>query len=129
MSLILVVDDDRDVRELIVLKLNAHGFDVESAADGDSALALCLTVRPDLVVLDVMMPGLSGLDVARVLRTAHAYSHLRNVPVLMLTAMAMDYEEAAGLAAGADVYLTKPFSPNEMLDVVQKLLPPSPVVP
>lgn len=114
---IIVVDDHRDIRELVTRYLGEHGFRV-SAADGARAFHKLLEASaPDLVVLDVMMPGGDGLALCRELRAAG-----RNLPVIFLTAMAEDTDRIVGLELGADDYLTKPFNPRELLARIKAVL-------
>ncbi|HVU77368.1 MAG TPA: response regulator [Gaiellaceae bacterium] len=117
--LLLVADDDEDILLLVELRLTLSGFDVVSARDGQEALELARGRRPDLAVLDWMMPGASGVDVVRALRADDETSRL---PVLLLTARAADSDVREGLAAGADDYLHKPFSPQELVERVRSLL-------
>ncbi|PXY17902.1 DNA-binding response regulator [Prauserella coralliicola] len=107
-GLVLVVDDDENVRDVVRRYLEVAGFRVELAGDGERALELFAWHRPDLVVLDVMMPGISGLEVCRRLRESS------EVPVVMLTALGEEENRIAGLQLGADDYVTKPFSPREL---------------
>ena len=116
---VLVADDDADIRDLVVFKLEQAGLDVTAVADGSAALDALARHRPDLVLLDVMMPGLSGLDVLRRIR---ADEQLRALKVLLLTARARDVDVDDGFTAGADDYVTKPFSPRELLHRVNTLL-------
>ncbi len=110
---VVVAEDDPDIRDLVALILEAEGWSVDARADGRSALEACREVRPDVVVLDVTMPGeLDGLDVCRALRADAA---LVDVPVLMLTARAQEKDQARAASAGADGYLLKPFSPDDLL--------------
>ncbi|MBL4699416.1 MAG: response regulator transcription factor [Phycisphaerales bacterium] len=104
---ILVVDDEPDLVELMVYNLQEHGFNVISACDGAQALELAKSRLPDLVVLDVMMPKLTGIEVAKRLRSQTETS---SMPIIMLTARSEEADELAGLGAGADDYITKPFS-------------------
>jgi two-component system response regulator MprA len=114
---ILVVDDDRAVREALERALSLEGFDVELAADGVEALAAVERRQPDAIVLDVLMPGLDGLDVCRRLRKAQF-----RVPILMLTVRDDLGDRVEGLDAGADDYLGKPFELEELLARVRALL-------
>ncbi|GIJ43941.1 hypothetical protein Val02_08270 [Virgisporangium aliadipatigenens] len=116
---ILVVDDDADLRELLELKLTSAGYRVDTAANGEAALARIAKRLPDLVVLDVMMPGLSGVEVCKELR---ADGRTRSLPIVMLTARAHVMFESEGMMAGADLYLTKPFSPRTLLARIEELL-------
>ena len=116
---IVVVDDDEDIRDLVAIKLRAAGYRTLTAPDGDAALDLAVRERPDLMILDVSMPGMDGLAVCAQVHRQHG---LADVPVLILSARAMPYDIDLGLAVGADDYLTKPFSPNELLTRVHTLL-------
>ena len=116
MTSILVVDDDDDIRALVGELLERAGHVVIKAPDGESALKLFYSRKPDLVVLDVSMPGLDGWEVLNRIR------ELSDVPVLMLTARAEELEKVRGLRAGADDYVTKPFGRQELLARVDALL-------
>lgn len=109
---ILVVDDDRNLRKIIATNLELAGYDVTLAADGREALAVLEHLRPDLVVLDVMMPAMDGYEVARQIRRHPSNG---NVPIIMLTAKAEVEDKLSGFDAGADDYMTKPFGPQELL--------------
>lgn len=113
---VLVVDDEPALVELVAFNLRKAGFDVNTAADGDAALAAARSWNPQVVVLDVMLPGLDGFEVCRELRKWSA------VPVLMLTARKEEVDRVVGLEIGADDYLTKPFSPRELVARVRALL-------
>ncbi len=119
MTTIVVADDDPDVRDLVQFKLEQAGLDVVGVGDGPAALEACEQHVPDLVLLDVMMPGMSGLDVCRSLRRR---TELAAVPVIMLTARAQESDIAQGFEAGADDYVVKPFSPRELNSRVQAAL-------
>ena len=119
MARILVADDDIDIRELVEFKLSTLGHDVVAVADGASALEEVRRQRPDLAVLDVMMPGMSGLEVVKVIR---GDPQLADLPVVILTARAQDSDVESGFDSGADDYITKPFSPRELAARVQTLL-------
>ena len=116
MSTILIADDDHTLRAMLHQTLANEGYRVLTAADGLEALAQAQAHHPDLVVLDWMMPGLSGLEVARRLRAA------AGMPILMLTARDAIEDRVAGLDSGADDYLVKPFAPAELLARVRALL-------
>jgi DNA-binding response OmpR family regulator len=119
MTTILVADDDADIRDLVTFKLEQAGYRVVAVGDGVQALDAVRTDVPDLAVLDLMMPGLSGLDVCAEIRRDPASAHL---PVIMLTARVQEQDVALGFATGADDYVTKPFSPRELLSRVQAVL-------
>ena len=116
MALILVVDDEPQILGLVRDYLEHSGFRVLTAPDGATALRTARTVRPDLVVLDLGLPGLDGLDVTRALRRDG------EVPIIMLTARAEESDKLVGLELGADDYLTKPFSPKELVARVRAVL-------
>jgi two-component system, OmpR family, alkaline phosphatase synthesis response regulator PhoP len=119
MSRILIVEDDRDIAQLIVHYLSLAGYETDVLGNGGDALALLRRAPADLVVLDRMLPGLDGLEVCRAMR---ADSTLVNVPVIMLTARAEESDRIVGLELGADDYVTKPFSPKELVARVGALL-------
>ena len=119
MSRILVVEDDTDIASLIVHYLGPAGHDSEVVANGSDALAAARRHPPDLVILDRMLPGLDGLEVCRALR---ADADLSAVPILMLTARAEEVDRIAGFETGADDYVTKPFSPKELVARIAALL-------
>ncbi|MFV2177113.1 response regulator transcription factor [Actinomadura sp. LOL_011] len=113
---ILVVDDDPTVAEVVARYLARDGHEVTCVADGRTALRHALVRPPDLIVLDLMLPGMSGLDVCRRLRASSA------VPIVMLTALGAETDRLAGLELGADDYVTKPFSPRELALRVKSVL-------
>lgn len=113
---VLVVDDDENIVELVKLYLVRDGYRVLTAYDGIEALRLAREGHPDLIVLDIMMPGINGLDVCRTLRDES------DVPIIMLTARTTDDDKLAGLNLGADDYVTKPFSPRELAARVRAVL-------
>ena len=114
---VLVIEDDPTVSDVVATYLRAAGLHVEEVADGVTALAAASRVRPDLVVLDLMLPGLPGLEVCRRLREGRA-----DLPIVMLTALGEEADRLAGLETGADDYLVKPFSPRELVLRVQAVL-------
>lgn len=116
---ILAADDDPDILRLVAFRLERSGYTVLQARDGEEALRLALERRPDLAVVDVMMPKMDGLELVRRLRAEEATSR---TPVIMLTARAQDTDLQAGFEAGADDYLRKPFSPMELQARVQAML-------
>ena len=119
MAKIVVADDDADIRELVAFKLQQTGHEVVAVGDGAAAVEACQADVPDLVVLDVMMPGMSGLDACRALRLDAA---LAKVPVILLTARAQEADIEQGFNAGADDYVVKPFSPRELASRVAAVL-------
>lgn len=116
---ILVVDDDANIVRLVRSYLEQEGYRVETAGDGKSALQAIRTVRPDLVVLDLMLPEMDGLAVTR---TVRAEPSLASTPILMLTARVEDIDRILGLEMGADDYVTKPFNPREVSARVKAIL-------
>ena len=116
MARVLVVDDDPTVREVVVSYLRAARHDVVEVADGESVAAVMRTAPADLVVLDLMLPGIDGLEVCRRLRATG------DVPVIMLTALGSETDRVVGLEQGADDYVTKPFSPRELVLRVESVL-------
>ncbi|MDA0365276.1 MAG: response regulator transcription factor [Chloroflexi bacterium] len=116
MPLVLLVEDDLSIADAVSYNLEADGYEVLRAADGISALELARSEHPDLVVLDVMLPRMSGLDVCRILRNE------QTVPILMLTARTGEADKIQGLDLGADDYVTKPFSMRELRARVASLL-------
>ncbi len=113
---ILVVDDEKNIVQLARLYLNKEGFRVEAAYDGAQALEKAKILRPDLVILDIMMPEMDGLSVCRELRKTS------NVPIIILTARGDDVDRIVGLELGADDYVTKPFNPRELVARVKAVL-------
>lgn len=113
---VLVVDDDAKTVELVKLYLNRDGYRVITAYDGIEALQMAREGHPDLIVLDLMLPGIDGLEICRTLRSES------DVPIIMLTAMTTDQDRLTGLDLGADDYVTKPFSPRELAARVRAVL-------
>ncbi|HOK65647.1 MAG TPA: response regulator [Anaerohalosphaeraceae bacterium] len=116
---ILIVEDEEDVQELIQYNLRKNGFLCESALDGKTALTKADTYKPDLVLLDLMLPRIDGLQVCRSLKSS---STLSKIPVIILTAKGTESDIVAGLEAGADDYITKPFSPQVLLARIKAVL-------
>jgi len=116
---VLAADDDEDILELVAFRLERSGYTVVCARDGEQALALARAERPDVAVLDVMMPKLDGFELTRRLRAEEA---TREMPIILLTARAQDADLEQGFAAGADDYIRKPFSPQELRTRVQAML-------
>jgi DNA-binding response OmpR family regulator len=117
--LVLAADDDPDILELVSFRLERSGYTVIQAHDGEEALRLALERKPDLAVLDVMMPKLDGFELTRRLRAEEATSRM---PIILLTARAQDTDVQQGFDAGADDYIRKPFSPQELRTRVQAIL-------
>lgn len=113
---ILIIEDDAKIADVIRIYLEKEGYRSVIANDGDSGLKLALQLKPDLIILDRMLPGMEGLDVLRNVRKEH------NIPVLILSAKADEMEKIIGLEVGADDYLSKPFSPKELLARVKAIL-------
>ena len=109
MTSILIVEDEANVRETLALNLRAEGYEVATAADGEIGLSTARDHAFDLIVLDVMLPGLDGLSVCRLLRKDS------NVPILILTARGTEVDKIVGLESGADDYIVKPFAPRELI--------------
>lgn len=116
---ILVVDDEPDVTDLVAYHLKAKSFQVETLNDATASIAKARGYQPDLVILDIMMPHLSGIQVCRILR---ADPKLAKVPIIFLTAKAEAHDRIEGLESGADDYLSKPFSPKELVLRVESIL-------
>ncbi|MEV0127938.1 response regulator [Dactylosporangium sp. NPDC050688] len=119
MTAILVADDDVDIRDLVAFKLEQAGYDVVAVDNGLAALTEATQNPPDLVVLDVMMPGMSGIDVCRQLRQD---AGTKALPIILLTARAQEGDVEVGFGAGADDYIVKPFSPRELVSRVEAVL-------
>jgi DNA-binding response OmpR family regulator len=122
MSTVLIADDDPDILALVTFKVRQAGYTLVTATDGAAALAAARETTPDLVVLDVSMPRMSGLEVCRELRADPATT---KVPVLLLTARAQEADIEAGFDVGADDYVVKPFSPKELVARITAILGPS----
>ena len=119
MTKILIADDAEDIRELLVFKLKAAGYDVYGVGDGESAVALAKSILPDVVVLDWMMPRMNGLDACVALRND---PNLHSVPIMFLTAKGQEIDVERGFTAGVDDYVVKPFSPRELVHRIEALL-------
>src|ERR1700745_3191794 len=116
---ILIIEDESDVADLLALNLRKAGFRISTAADGASGLQKARDGRPDFIILDLMLPKMSGLEVCKILKSDTATS---NTPVLMLTAKAEEIDRIVGLEFGADDYVTKPFSPREIMLRIRAIL-------
>jgi len=118
-STILVVDDDPVIQKLLEVNFSIEGYQVEVAGDGLEALEKAKAVSPDLIVLDVMMPRMNGLEAAKALK---ADPETASIPIIMLSAKAQDIDQDAGREAGVDLYMTKPFDPLDLLDRAAELI-------
>jgi two-component system, OmpR family, alkaline phosphatase synthesis response regulator PhoP len=116
---ILVVDDERHIVRLVQINLERQGYIVIPAADGREGMERIHEQRPDLIILDVMMPHMDGFEVLAVLK---GDASLKTIPVIMLTARAQDRDVLRGMECGADLYLTKPFNPFELVNFVKRMV-------
>ncbi|MFH1247847.1 MAG: response regulator [Candidatus Omnitrophota bacterium] len=116
---ILVVDDEMENVTLITSRLNAHQFQTISACNGESCIEKALQEKPDLIILDIIMPGLSGYEVCRKLKSDE---RTRNIPIIMLTALAQEKDLNEGLEAGALCFISKPFNPADLIIEVKQAL-------
>src|SRR4030043_2152146 len=116
---ILVVDDEADLVELVSYNLKKEGFRIDSASDGESALAKIRKDRYDLLILDILLPGIQGVELCRIVRND---SKTASLPIIMLTAKGEEIDRIVGLEIGADDYVTKPFSPRELVARVKAAL-------
>jgi len=116
---ILVVDDELDMLMVIKLRLEASGYEVITATDGLEGLNAARRVKPDLIVLDIMLPKMNGYKVARFLKFDEEY---KSIPIVMLTALSGEEDKSTGIETGADAYLTKPFETQQLLDAVKSFL-------
>lgn len=116
---VLVVDDEPHIVELLAMNLRQNGFDSCSAGDGPAAIAKAVTLRPDLIILDLMLPGMSGLETCRILRQD---PRTARIPIIMLTAKSEESDKVIGLGIGADDYVTKPFGLRELIARIEVAL-------
>ncbi|GBD10032.1 Phosphate regulon transcriptional regulatory protein PhoB [Candidatus Thermoflexus japonica] len=119
MARILIAEDERDIRELITFTLEFGGFQVIAATNGQEAVELARQHRPDLIILDVRMPRMTGYEACRILKSQE---ETRTIPVIFLSAKGQEAEIRQGMEAGADAYILKPFAPDELIQQVQALL-------
>lgn len=126
---ILLVEDDEDIRQLLTFTFEAAGFDVVTRSDGQEGLNAAMEEKPDVVILDIMLPTMSGLDICKTLKRD---SETEDIPVIMLTARGEEVDRIVGLELGADDYVVKPFSPRELVlrarAVLKRNAPAEPVV-
>ncbi len=115
----LVVDDDRVIQQLLEVNLELEGYEVAKASDGEEALRVVRQFKPDIMLLDVMMPKFDGREVCRRIKGDPATAH---IPIIFLSARAQDMDVNSGLELGASAYLTKPFDPVDLLETVEKVL-------
>ncbi len=115
---LLIADDEASIRGLVRVTLEGEGFDIFEAADGEAAMEIARAEHPKLILLDVMMPRLDGLEVCRRLKSDPA---TKDIVIVLLTAMAQENDRERGLSAGADDYFTKPFSPLALLRMVEEV--------
>jgi len=116
---ILIVDDEPDIVELIGMRLTAKSYDIIKAFNGEDALRMAREEKPDLIILDVLMPPPDGLQVCSTLKKDASY---KNIPIILLSAKATEKDRETGKQCGADEYLTKPFENKDLLDNIKKLL-------
>lgn len=116
---ILIVDDEKDIVKMLDYNLQKEGFKTVLTYDGEEALDLAITERPKLILLDLMLPGIDGLEVCKILKKD---SKTANIPVIMLTAKSQETDKIVGLELGADDYITKPFSPRELIARIKAVL-------
>ena len=119
MKTVLVVDDEKDIVQLIRYNLEREGFKVESASDGNEALKKAVEVKPDVILLDIMLPGKDGYEV---IKSLNQTERTANVPVIFLTAKSAEFDEVLGLELGADDYIVKPISPRKLVSRIRAVL-------
>lgn len=119
---ILLVDDEPSIIKVVGKRLEVEGYQVSIAVEGQEALAKAQTERPDLIILDLMLPKLNGYEVCTMLKQDTRYQH---IPIMLFTAKAQDQDERLGMECGADAYVRKPFQAQELLERIRRLLPGS----
>jgi DNA-binding response OmpR family regulator len=119
MPKILIAEDEPDIRELVAFTLRFAGYEVVTAANGEEAVQLAARELPDMALMDVRMPRMTGYDACRLMK---ASSELKDIPVVFLSAKGQDSEIATGMAAGAEEYLLKPFAPDQLTERVRAIL-------
>jgi two-component system alkaline phosphatase synthesis response regulator PhoP len=119
MTKILVAEDEKDIRELVSFSLKYSGFEVFTAVDGQEALEKALEIKPDVIMMDVRMPRMTGYEACAKMKEI---DELKDVPVIILSAKGQDSEIQAGLNAGAYEYILKPFAPDELIEKVKKIV-------
>ncbi len=119
MESVLIIDDEADIRDILAYNLKKEGFSVSTASNGKDGIAIARAEKPDLIILDVMMPEMDGIEVCEVLRNDETTKHIR---ICFLTARSEDYSQIAGLDAGADDYVTKPIKPRVLISRIKAVL-------
>jgi DNA-binding response OmpR family regulator len=119
MARILIAEDEPDIRELVAFTLRFAGYEVTSTSNGEEAVQMASKIIPDLILMDVRMPRMTGYDACRVMKASPA---LKDIPVVFLSAKGQESEIATGLAVGAEEYLLKPFAPDQLTDRVKAIL-------
>ncbi|MCA9922139.1 MAG: response regulator [Anaerolineales bacterium] len=119
MTKILIAEDDKDIRDLVVLTLQFHGFDVVSAEDGSIAVEKAQTQSFDIILMDVRMPRMTGYEACRILKENEA---TQNIPIVFLSAKGQETEIQTGIQAGASDYVLKPFSPDSLVETIKRVL-------
>lgn len=120
MKTILIAEDEINIRNLLSYLLTNEGYNVIQASNGEEALKKAFEEKPDLLLLDIMMPKKNGYEVASILRDQPEF---RNIPIIMLTARGGELDQKMGYATGADDYIVKPFEPSELIETIKKYLP------
>lgn len=116
---ILIIDDEVDLVETLKFRLECKGFEVVEAFDGQEGLARARSARPDLLILDVMLPKMDGYHICRLLKSDEQF---KNIPIIMLTARSQETDKQAGLEHGADAYIPKPFEPKYLMEKIEELI-------
>lgn len=118
---ILLVDDEEDILALVKVRLEANNYEVITAKDGEEGLNLARSIKPDLIVLDLMLPRIDGYKVCRILKFDSRY---KDIPIILFTARSKQEDKKTGFTTGADAYITKPFEPKALLSKIEELLSP-----
>ena len=121
---ILLVEDEKDLVETVTFRLEANNYDVITACDGQDGLDKAKKEKPDLIILDLMLPKIDGYKVCRALKTDEKY---KSIPIILFTARIQKHDQKLGLDCGSDAYITKPFEPQMLLDKIRELLKEPPV--
>lgn len=116
---ILIIDDDKDIREILKYNLNKEGYETREAKDGEEGLKMCFETKPDLILLDIMMPGMDGIEVCETIRKTPGFE---SVLICFLTARGEDYSQIAGLDAGADDFVAKPVKPKVLISRINAMM-------